>query len=152
TRYVGNKLISLPSSVTAPFAMLRLRNTGIFQDTRMLDTATSIDSLSPDSPVLPALLAAQRPPWIRYDNVVGRLDKNTWQVRLFGEGDGVVPLKSAHLDDVDSEIDVVAEHSDVHRHPQTILQVRELLREHLRELQSYPTIQTAGVPRPERTW
>ena len=65
----------------------------------MLDTETSIDSLSPTCPVLPALLAAQRPPWIKYDNVVGRLPADDWQVRLFGDGDGVVPYQSAHLDD-----------------------------------------------------
>ena len=106
----------------------------------MMDTETSIDSLSPSCPVLPALLAAQRPPWIKYDNVVGRLPADDWQVRLFGDGDGVVPYKSAHLDMADSEIEVRAEHSEVHRNPQTILQVRMLLEEHLREAQGYPEI------------
>lgn len=140
TRYLGEKLISFPESMTARFAALRLANPGFFRDTKMLDTATSIDSLSPDSPVLPVLLAAQRPPWIKYDNIVGRLPDDDWQVRLFGEGDGVVPYKSAHLAMADSEITVPAVHDEVHRHPQTILQVRQILREHLRELQGYPEI------------
>jgi pimeloyl-ACP methyl ester carboxylesterase len=140
TRYLGEKLISLPESMTARFAALRLANPGFFRDTKMLDTATSIDSLSPDSPVLPILLTAQRPPWIKYDNIVGRLPEDDWQVRLFGEGDGVVPYKSARLAMADSEITVPSEHDEVHRHPQTILQVRQILREHLREVQGYPEI------------
>src|SRR5262249_44814828 len=115
TRYLGEKLISLPESMTARFAALRLANPGFFRDTKMLDTATSIDSLAPDSPVLPVLLAAQRPPWIKYDNIVGRLPQDDWQSRLFGDGDGVVPYKSAHLPLADSEIMVPAEHDEIHR-------------------------------------
>src|SRR5690606_31036392 len=98
TRYLGQRLISLPSMMTARLAEVRRENPGFFQDTKILDTATSIDSLAPDSPVLPALLAAQRPPWVPYDNIVGRLPKSDFQVRLFGEGDGVVPYESAHLE------------------------------------------------------
>src|SRR5260221_9798334 len=70
TRYLSERLISLPNMMTSRFAALRLQNPGFFPDTKMLDAATSIDSLSPDSPALPVLLAAQRPPWIKYDNVV----------------------------------------------------------------------------------
>ena len=87
------------------------------------------------------LLAAQRPPWIKYDNVVGRLPHDDFQARVFGDGDGVVPYTSAHLANADSEIEVPADHDEVHRHPQTILQVREILRDHLRELrEGYPEI------------
>jgi hypothetical protein len=72
------------------------------------------------------------------------LPRDDLDVRLFGEGDGVVPYSSAHLADADSEIEVPAEHDELHRHPQTILQVREILTEHLRELNSgYPEIGTA---------
>ncbi len=140
TEYLSEKLISFPERMTARFTMLRLQNPGFFRDTQMLDTETSIDSLSPTCPVLPALLAAQQPPWIRYDNVVGRLPAGDWQARLFGDGDGVVPYKSAHLAGADSEIEVPAEHSEVHRHPQTILQVRMLLEQHLREAMAYPEV------------
>ncbi|HEY2881069.1 MAG TPA: alpha/beta fold hydrolase [Pirellulales bacterium] len=145
TRYLGDRLISLPEKMTARLAKVRLQNPGLFNDTRMLDYNTSIDSLSPDAPILPVMLAAQRPPWIKYDNIVGRLPKDDLQVRLFGDGDGVVPYESAHLAQADSEIEVPAEHDEVHRHPQTILQVRHLLADHLRDVEQYPTIGIAGV-------
>jgi hypothetical protein len=141
TRYLAQRLITLPTVVTARLAELRRENPGFFSDTKMLDTATSIDSLAPDSPVLPVLLAAQRPTWVPFHNIVGRLPSNDWQTRLFGDGDGVVPYESAHLDYADTEIEVPAEHSAVHRHPQTILQVREILRQHLHDLHSFPHLQ-----------
>ena len=141
TRYVAEKLISLPEAMTARFAMLRTRNPGIFRDTFMLDTANSLDSLAPEDPILPVLLSAQRPPWIKYHNIVGRLPRDDFQVRVFGDGDGVVPYSSAHLANADTEIEVPAEHDEVHRHPQTILAVREISRDHLRKLRtSYPEI------------
>ena len=57
---------------------------------------------------------------------------------LAGEGDGVVSLASAELDGVASQIVVPADHQMVHRHPQSILEVRRILREHLAELKSFP--------------
>ncbi|HTQ39705.1 MAG TPA: alpha/beta fold hydrolase [Pirellulales bacterium] len=143
TRYLSEKLVSLPETMTARLAKLRLDNPGFFRNTEMITPETSLDSLSPSAPILPVLLAAQRPPWIKYHNIVGRLPASDWQVKLFGDGDGVVPYESAHLADVDSEIEVPAEHDEVHRHPQTILQVHNILAEHLREVkEGYPEVET----------
>src|SRR5690606_41756991 len=63
---------------------------------------------------------------------------------LFGDGDGVVPYESATLEFAASQIEVPADHSSVHRHPQTILQVREVLRRHLRELDRFPRLEKVG--------
>jgi pimeloyl-ACP methyl ester carboxylesterase len=148
TRYLAEKLINLPEAMTARLAKVRTDNPGFFRDADMLTTATSLDSLSPEAPILPVLLAAQRPPWIKYYNVVGRLPKDDWTVRLFGDGDGVVPYASAHLAEADSEINVPAEHDEVHRHPQTILHVREILAAHLREVkQGYPEVEVQTARR-----
>jgi len=148
TRYLAEKLINLPETMTARLAKLRTDNPGFFRDTDMLDAATSLDSLSPEAPILPVLLAAQRPLWIKYHNVVGRLPKDDWTVRLFGDGDGVVPYSSAHLAEADSEITVPAEHDEVHRHPETILHVREILAAHLREVkEEYPEVEVQTARR-----
>ncbi len=141
TRYLGQRLITLPSVMTTRLAQLRRENPDFFRDMKMLDTATSIDSLAPDSPVLPVLLAAQRPTWVPYHNIVGRLPRSDWQAKLFGDGDGVVPYESAHLEYANTEIEVPAEHSAVHRHPQTIFQVREILRQHVRDLHTFPHLE-----------
>jgi hypothetical protein len=54
---------------------------------------------------------------------------------LSGEGDGVVSLASAQLDNASSQIVVPADHMSVHRHPQSILEVRRILMQHIAELQ-----------------
>jgi hypothetical protein len=66
--------------------------------------------------------------------------------RLFGTGyslpsDGVVPYASAHLDDVESELVVPADHYRVHHHPLAILEVRRILLEHVREYDRRQPIQ-----------
>jgi len=148
TRYLADRLISFPEAMTSRLSKLRMDNPGFFRDTNMITPSTSLDSLSPEAPILPVLLAAQRPPWIKYHNVVGRLPKDSWTARLFGDGDGVVPYTSAHLEEATDEIEVPAEHDEVHRHPQTILHVREILAEHLREVkESYPAVDIQTVQR-----
>jgi hypothetical protein len=47
----------------------------------------------------------------------------------------VVAYKSAHLDDVASELIVEADHLTVHQHALAILEVRRILQEHLQSLQ-----------------
>lgn len=143
TRLLAQKMISLPKMVGREQVVKD--NPTLFKDTSLIEVKTSLDSLSPDSPILPVMLAAQRPPWVRYNNIVGLLpDTGLWGV-LHEEGDGVVPYISAHLDDVESEITVAADHMNVHRHPLSVLEVRRILLEHLEELNRGPPQQTGGV-------
>jgi hypothetical protein len=85
--------------------------------------------------------------------VIGREPKPSLASKyIVGEGDGVVALKSARLDDapqVESQIVVAADHSNVHRHPQSVLEVRRVLFEQLAELQNFPA--SYGEPVARRT-
>ena len=47
--------------------------------------------------------------------------------------DGVVTYPSAHLEDAESEIVVEADHSQAHRHPAAIREIRRILLKHLEE-------------------
>jgi pimeloyl-ACP methyl ester carboxylesterase len=133
TRLLAQKVISLPKMVGREQVVKD--NPALFKDTSLLEVKTSFDSLAPDSPILPTMLQAERPPWVRYHNIVGLVpDKGLWGV-LHEEGDGVVPYASAHLDDVRSEITVDADHMNVHRHPLSVLEVRRILLEHLADLE-----------------
>jgi hypothetical protein len=51
-----------------------------------------------------------------------------------GGSDGVVPVASAKLDNVDSQIVVPADHSSVHRHPLSVLELQRILLLHLAEI------------------
>lgn len=148
TRWLGHKLISLPSKMLMGRQQLLARNPGFFRPGSPLEITTSIDSLAPDSPILPVLLAATPAPWIGYHNIVGRVPDLGWRKLLVDDGDGVVSLASAELigmPQLRSEITVPADHVSVHRHPQSILEVRRILLEQLTELQSFPTVQPAEM-------
>jgi pimeloyl-ACP methyl ester carboxylesterase len=156
TRWAGSKLITLPTKMLEGRDQLLAQNRGFFRSGAPLDIKTSIDSLSPDSPVLPVLLSATPGPWVSYHNVVGRNPDPGWEKYLVGDGDGVVALSSARLDEMrqlQSQIIVPADHSSVHRHPQSVLEVRRVLFEQLAELQQFPygtqVASRVEVPPPE---
>src|SRR5262249_2715055 len=135
------KLVSLPTSLVQGAERLKGDNPGFFRDASVLEVPTSIDSLAPDDPVLPVMLRVPRGPWVKYHNIVGVLPTVSWYDKLVGEGsgDGIVPFSSAHLDDVESEVVVDADHSGAHRHPRAVLEVRRILLEHLAELRGLPS-------------
>ena len=112
------------------------QNPGIFQNSDLLVSSTSIDSLSPDSPLFPAMLRSPRAPWVSFHNIVGMVPTKRWFSEDELKGDGVVEYASAHMDDVVSEIVVDSEHQSIHRNPKAILEVRRILLEHLRSVES----------------
>jgi pimeloyl-ACP methyl ester carboxylesterase len=90
---------------------------------------TSIDLLSPGAPALELLASRPAPSSVAYHSIIGV---------AFGHGekasDGVVPYQSAHIDGVESELTVSADHLHVHHHPRAALEVRRILHEHLRRV------------------
>jgi hypothetical protein len=141
TRWLGHKLITLPAAMLKGRQELLTANKGFFRRNSPIEIATSIDSLAPDSPILPVLLAAQPGPWISYYNVVGREPDLGWRGWFTEEGDGVVSVDSARLDNMPQlaeQIVVPADHVSVHRHPQSILEVRHVLLDQLAELENFP--------------
>lgn len=142
TRWLGRKLIRYPTALTQLRARLVRENPGFFHDTDVLTINTSIDSLSPNSPVLPVMLRVEKAPWARYNNIVGVIDEGSWLRKIGKTGDGVVPFESAHLADAESEIVVEADHVNLHQHPLSILEVRRILLAHSAQMYA----ETAGPP------
>jgi pimeloyl-ACP methyl ester carboxylesterase len=141
TRWAGSKLISLPQKMLEGRDQLLAQNKNFFRANAPIDVRTSIDSLSPEAPLLPTLLAARPGPWVTYHNVVGHEPNPGWHKYFVDDGDGVVPLTSARLDNMPqlaSQIVVSADHSNVHRHPQSVLEVRRVLFDQLNELENFP--------------
>lgn len=135
-RWLGRKLIRLPATIVQTKAKVVRDNPDFFRNTELFSVSTSIDSLSPDSPLLPAMLETPTPPWVKYHNIVGVMSETNWLTSLSNEdsGDGVVSYTSAHLDEVDSEVVVDADHVHIHQHPLAILEVRRILLEHSYEM------------------
>ncbi len=144
TRWLSRKLIKLPQSFTNLGNSLVRQNPDLFHDTKLLTMNTSIDSLSPESPIFPALLRAEHAPWVNYHNIIGVVSEQGIINRLSKGSDGVVSLESARVENAASEITVVGNHQDIHRTPRAILEVRRILVEHLDE--TYDEHQLAEGP------
>ena len=126
TMWLSSKLISLPQSMVASYREFLNDNPDVLRPDMARRVSTSIDSLSPSSPLLPVLYSAPKPPGVHYHNIIG--DGS-------GDGDGVVSLTSARVENADSEQVVHTDHTTIHRHPETILEVRRILIEHLDQVQ-----------------
>jgi len=151
TRWIGRQLIQLPSSITDVGNSLVRQNPNFFRNTDLVTTTTSIDSLSPQSPIFPTMLRARRAPWVQYHNIIGVIHKSKWFGGEAELSDGVVGMDSAHMDDVSSEILVEAKHQEIHTKPRTILEVRSILVDHLREATMQPTLaKILEIPKPWR--
>ena len=134
TRWLGRSFITLPELFVSRKQRLLDDNPGFFQDTELLKISTSVDSLAPDSPVLPKILDAPKAPWVDYHTVIGVVDQDSWFGWFSGKSDGVVDYESARLDEAKSERIVTSDHSNIHRHPRSVLEVRRILLEHAGEL------------------
>jgi hypothetical protein len=137
TRWIGRKLIRLPTMFVKDNERIVRTNPGLFRNTELLTVTTGLDSLSPDSQVTPVLLSARRAPWIKFHNVIGIVGSTSSDYADDdSHGDGVVSFASAHLPDSASELVVQADHLTVHQAPRTILEVRRILIDHLKEMQT----------------
>lgn len=139
TQLLARKFFHIPDLLESESEKIIRQNSDAIRDDSFFATKTSIDSLSPDSKFFQTMSKAHRPTWTHYHNIVGHIEEQNWISKAFGTaevGDGVVSLTSATSFDVQSEIEVNAEHAKIHRHPLTILEVRRILLEHLRESQA----------------
>ena len=134
TRWLARKFIKLPSMAITTGNRLADDNPDLFKDTQLLTVANAIDSLAPESPIFPVMLRAKRAPGVKYHNIVGVVKNASLLTGRGGQGDGIVDFASAHMDDVESEIVVDADHTSIHMIPKTIFEVRRILLEHLKEL------------------
>ncbi|HEU5394726.1 MAG TPA: alpha/beta hydrolase, partial [Candidatus Methylomirabilis sp.] len=95
---------------------------------RFLESMTGIDGLRPDNPFLGEIVGLPFPADVAAHSILG----NREAAGAPGGTDGVVPYGSAHLEGVKTERIVKSEH-DVQVRPETIGELRRILREHLAE-------------------
>jgi hypothetical protein len=151
TQWLAGKMLHFPMMFMQSQEQLFRDNPGAFQGKSLLRIENSIDSLSPETPILPVMYASRRPPWVRYHCIIGQVPAHGLYGMLAAGGDGVVEVESARMPDAESELVVPADHTTVHQHPAAVLEVRRILLEHLAELESFPAVRnaatTAGVAR-----
>jgi pimeloyl-ACP methyl ester carboxylesterase len=101
----------------------------------------SLTLLQPGDPSLELLAARPLPSAVHFHSVVGVGGPTgviaEWLLAVntpIEKTDGVVTYASAHLDGVESESIVPADHTHVQSHPIALQEIRRILREHLREI------------------
>jgi pimeloyl-ACP methyl ester carboxylesterase len=120
------RLVTLPLRLVQPLEELIRLNPGLFVAGVVQGVPTAVDNMSPTSPFARTLSDSPIAPGVTVHSIIavegsGDLSKLS---------DGVVRYESAHLEGVASEKVVQSEHS-MQAQPETILEVRRILREHL---------------------
>lgn len=137
TQWVSKKLFTLPTILTDDFQKLARQNKDRIDNSICLTTTTSTDSLAPGHPLLGALQSARSSKAVKLHNIIGRLEKKSFlkpqSAESTPQGDGIVSIESASNERALSQQFVPEEHSDIHKHPGSILEVRRILLEHLAE-------------------
>jgi hypothetical protein len=142
----------MPKSVLTQVSDLVSEDPNLPENLRAGHIPTSLDMLAPKDKTLELLAAKPRPQPVHYHSVIGLVPRSRlgFEGLLTGfgvpeQGDGVVPYSSAHIGGVDSEVTVPAEHMYVHHHPLAVREVRRILLEHAKSLE---TIKLVSTPEP----
>jgi hypothetical protein len=129
TRLVGrvsSALVEQPPEWTARHAQLVRDNPGAFREELERGIPNSIDLLEPDSLILQATDRLPYRMGVSLHSIVG---DDRWTLSQ-GPSDGVVPVSSARLGGGQSELIVVARHTEVQRAPATVREVICILNRH----------------------
>lgn len=157
TRYLARQLIAFPKRMVQSQQELYKENPDAFGDGSAVRVDTSVDSLAPGSPFLQVMLEAPKPRGVHYHNIVGVTELGDNGELPDNPTDSIVAYSSAHLDDVESELLVRADHLGVHRHALSVLEVRRILLEHMAEMRKEsapksPYMLVQPDPKPDRIY
>jgi hypothetical protein len=118
------RFITLPGTLVSQFQ--GLLKSQAFAGLGVRQMPTSVDNMSPGHPFLVALNELPMDPKITAHSIIAVLGEGP----ITGKTDGVVAYESAHIDGVASEVVVRSGHS-TQGHPETVEEVRRILREHV---------------------
>lgn len=152
TRWLSHKLIDMPARMLQARQRLITDNPDVIRSPELLTISTSIDSLAPGNPIFKTMDRLPRADWVRYHNIIGLVSTDSLLGKFSQGSDGVVSFESARLEDVDSELVVEADHTFVHDHPRSILEVRRILLEHAAEFHARQDGRSPPVPAAQPVW
>ena len=127
---IGNCLVNPPREIVQTRDQLLAENPGAFNPAFARSLPTSVADLASGSPILTVMQKLPFGSQVHLHSIIGHGEL----FPLFQPGDGYVPITSAHLDGVESELFVKSGHMVVHKQPQSIREVQRIIHQHLREL------------------
>jgi pimeloyl-ACP methyl ester carboxylesterase len=121
------RVVTFPASLAKNFSALMADNPELVAaNAGLRDMPTAVDNMRPGQRFVRTLSASPIAPGVIAHSIIAVLGEGP----LRGKTDGVVAYESAHLDGVESEKIVHSPHS-CQAEPDTILEVRRILREHV---------------------
>jgi hypothetical protein len=129
---LGSALVQTDRSRQAIHAQLISDNPGVFSDELRRRVPTSLDLLEPTSLLLQA--TAELP--FNRGTVLHSIVGDGRYTIGSGPSDGVVPLSSARLPGVMSELHIPTTHTELHRSAEAVLDIKRILQLHLQGLPS----------------
>ena len=140
---IASLTVRQPPETVAIHEEIVQANPGAFREDYRRQLPTTVDVLEPDSTLLSALLGLRVPCWVTTHSIIGNAHKSV----ICGDGDCIVPVSSARLPGVVSEVYVPAKHVRVHHHPAAIAELERILVQHLHETGlPCPPAPVAAVP------
>ncbi|MFM8893161.1 MAG: esterase/lipase family protein [Planctomycetia bacterium] len=125
---VASLTVRQPPQMVAVHDAVMNANPGAFRPDYERRLPTTVDVLEPDSTILQALHGLRPSCWVTTHSIIGEVRHSPT-----GHGDCIVPVESARLPGVVSELLVPATHTRVHHHPRAIAEIERILLVHLRE-------------------
>ena len=122
---VGRLLLHMPSTVQQRLRVILVRNRTALAIKDHLRPGSSLDSLTPRSPVIAAVNDLPMRPGVRLHSIVGDRGRGG---PLERSSDGVVPYESSHLPQAESERVVPAGHTGTLARPETFAELIRILR------------------------
>lgn len=122
---LGSALVEPSAESEAEHNQLVRDNPDLFRDELRKRLPTSIDLLEPENPLLGATAELPFSPCVSLHSIIGES-----QTTHHEPSDGVVPVSSARLIGVNSEVIVDSKHEVLHRAPATVAEVVRILRVH----------------------
>ena len=119
---IGRGLIDFPDTVRNDFDDFLDENKGVFK-AKSTKIPTSLDHLSPLSPIMIATQQLEIEPDVELYSIIG----TGTGIQAISRGDGAVSRKNASIAGVVDETFVQAKHVDVHHHPDTIAKIKRIL-------------------------
>jgi len=121
------KLVTLPITVATATVDMLANAADALKVVKVRHAFNSIDGMSPGNPMLGAVRALPVAPGIHAHSIIPTLQDGPLEDR----NDGVVEYKSAHIDDVESEVVIEHQGHSTQSNPLAVREVRRILIEEL---------------------
>jgi hypothetical protein len=125
-RNVVQRLVTLPVTIVKDIHEVARENPDALSLTTLGGVPTAVDNMLPGSRFITSLAACPIAPDVRRHSIIAVVGSGP----VTGKTDGIVTYESAKIDGVASEKIVRSDHS-TQAHPETILEVVRILREHV---------------------